>query len=46
MIVYEDGTFVFGSTEEAIPENARVIPDDSEEAFALLTGQEENVNGE
>lgn len=46
MIVYEDGTFVFGSTEEAIPENARVIPDDSEEALALLAEQGESVNGE
>lgn len=46
MIVYEDGTFVFGSTEEDVPENARVIPDDSEEALALLAGQEESVNGE
>ena len=45
MIVYGDGTFVFGSTEEAVPENARVIPDDSEEALALLAGQEESVNG-
>jgi len=46
MVVYKDGTFVFGSTEEDVPENARVILDDSEEALALLTGQGENADGQ
>lgn len=47
MQVFPDGTFVLGGieTEDAVMEGARIIPDDSEEALALLAGQGESVNG-
>ena len=39
--IFPDGTFVLGGieTEDAVMQGARVIPDDSEEALAILAKQ-------
>lgn len=41
MQIFPDGTFVLGGieTEDAVMEGARIIPDDSEEALAILAKQ-------
>ena len=41
MQIFSDGTFVLGGieTEDAVMEGARIIPDDSEEALAILAKQ-------
>jgi hypothetical protein len=58
MQIFPDGTFVLGGieTEDAVMEGARIIPDDSEEALAILakqgkeeigtTAEEESADGE
>ena len=58
MQIFEDETFVLGGieTEDAVMEGARIIPDDSEEALAILAKQgkeeigvpaeEESVDGQ
>lgn len=58
MQIFPDGTFVLGGieTEDAVMEGARIIPDDSEEALAILakqgkeeisaTAEEESANGQ
>ena len=47
MQIFEDETFVLGGveTENEKLEGAVIVPDDSEEALALLAGQGESVNG-
>lgn len=48
MQIFPDGTFILGGieTEDAVMQGARVIPDDSEEALAILAkqGKEEAKN--
>lgn len=48
MQIFPDGTFVLGGieTEDAVMDGARIIPDDSEEALAILAkqGKEEEAN--
>lgn len=47
MQIFSDGTFVLGGieTEDAVMEGARIIPDDSEEALAILAKQgKEEIN--
>ena len=41
MQIFSDGTFVLGGieTEDEVMEGARIIPDDSEEALAILDRQ-------
>ena len=41
MQVFPDGSFVLGGieSEDAVMQGARVIPDDSEEALAILAKQ-------
>ena len=41
MQIFPDGTFVLGGieTEDAVMEGARIIPDDSEDALAILAKQ-------
>ena len=41
MQIFPDGTFVLGGieSEDAVMQGARVIPDDSEEALAILAKQ-------
>lgn len=50
MQIFPDGTFVLGGieTEDAVMEGARIIPDDSEEALAILAkqGKEEAKSAE
>lgn len=50
MQIFPDGTFVLGGieTEDAVMEGARIIPDDSDEALAILAkqGKEESNSAE
>lgn len=46
MQVFEDGTFVLGcvENEDEVMDGARIIPDDCEEALAILMSQGETDN--
>lgn len=48
MQIFPDGTFVLGGieTEDAVMQEARVIPDDSEEALAILAKQGKDEEAE
>lgn len=48
MQVFPDGTFVLGGieSEDAVMQGARVIPDDSEEALAILAKQGKDEEAE
>lgn len=45
MQIFPDRTFVLGS-EDAVMQGARVIPDDSEEALAILAKQGKDEEAE
>lgn len=48
MQVFTDGSFVLGGieSEDAVMQGARVIPDDSEEALAILAKQGKDEEAE
>ncbi len=48
MQVFPDGSFVLGGieSEDAVMQGARVIPDDSEEALAILAKQGKDEEAE
>lgn len=48
MQVFPDGSFVLGGieSEDAVMQGARVIPDDSEEALAILVKQGKDEEAE